>query len=164
MTEYSNFLMENEGAKHFGLEPQSRELHRETAGMEFVEAMAVRFPGCDPKEVVDYISTVVQPKFISEGKADTISNATYNALAELKEKGFKLHVLTSRSKAILGHILDSKHRLHDYMERFFYLENTVYSKPDPRVFDIPIMQLNCKPEECLYVGDSVLDECAKDAG
>jgi HAD superfamily hydrolase (TIGR01549 family) len=164
MTEYSNFLAENEAARRLGYRLQSREIHKNTVGVEFREALKIRFPEADADLLMKVISKEIFPEYLEKDIADKISNSTYNSLEQLKNRDLKLHILTSRRKDVVNHLLDENHRLNKYITRFFYLEKTKFSKPDPRTFQIPLMQLNCNPSECLYVGDAPDDQCAKDAG
>ncbi|MFH1547221.1 MAG: HAD family hydrolase [bacterium] len=164
MTEYANFLAENEGARLLGVKPQSRELHKKTAGMEFRDALNVRFPEADPDELMNLISTKIFPKYLKEGIADSVSDRTANALKKLKNKGYILHILTSRREAVVSHIIDEDHMLNEYITDIFYLEKTKFKKPDPRVFDSLLKEIKATPDECLYVGDAPDDSCASKAG
>lgn len=164
MTEYGNFLVENESARRLGYKQQSREIHKKTAGIELKDSLKIRFPGCDSEKLMDIISNDVFPEFIKKGKIDIISFATYKTLMELKNSNYQLHILTSRRKPVVAHLLNPNHKLNKYIKSMFYLEKTVFKKPDPRVFDIPLLQLSAKPNECVYVGDSPEDLCAKKAG
>ena len=56
-------------------------------------------------------------------------------------------------------------KLYDYFESVIISEIVGIEKPDTRIMEIALKELNLPPESCLYVGDHPLDVlCAKGAG
>jgi len=45
--------------------------------------------------------------------------------------------------------------LEDYFEHQLYAEDVGLVKPDPRVFELAMSRVPCRPEDFVYVGDSV---------
>jgi len=85
-------------------------------------------------------------------------------LAELKEKGYKLGLVTSRLTRSTNHGLD-KYELTKYFDVIVTADDTEKHKPDPEPVYIALEKLNSKAEESLMIGDTRFDIlCARNAG
>ncbi len=164
ITEPVTFKLENLAATSLGYKPQTRKKHLETYGKVFLDALAIRFPGANVEKIANKVIYELMPKAIERGEIDFVSKKTINTLVELKRLGYKLHILTSRVPDSLKHIDTPDNPIRKYFDRVYNRKTTVYTKPDPRVFDIPLKELNAKPSKCVYVGDTPIDCCAKEAG
>ena len=85
-------------------------------------------------------------------------------LADLRQAGFKLAVVTSRRR---DSTLDSLRRIgiEDMFERVICCEDTLNHKPHPEPLRFCCSEIGCAPDVSLYVGDSIYDmECANAAG
>lgn len=84
-------------------------------------------------------------------------------LLEMKEKGFFLGIVTSRTKEELNEIED----LLKYINLFNIVitsDMVTNAKPDPESLNIIINEFNLRREETIYIGDSNSDkEAAKNA-
>lgn len=72
---------------------------------------------------------------------------------ELKRKNIKLGLVSnfdSRLEMILSEL-----GIINYFNCLSYSGKVGFSKPDPRIFQHALMNLNCLPEETLYIGDSL---------
>jgi phosphoglycolate phosphatase-like HAD superfamily hydrolase len=74
--------------------------------------------------------------------------------------GTRLFVLTSRTHGEVKHMLEPDHFLASRIEAFYHKDNTKFHKPDPRVFDELLAAHDLKPQDSVYVGDSVGDAIA----
>ena len=164
ITEPITFEIENIAATSLGYKPQTRKKHIRTYGMVFLDALKLRFPGADVQKIADIVINELVPKYVEEGKIDIVSERTERALRQLKEKGYKLHILTSRIPASVKHIDNPKNPQRQYFDRISDYEDTVVAKPDPRVFENLLNEIDANPNECVYVGDTASDLCAKEAG
>ena len=85
-------------------------------------------------------------------------------LAELKERGYKLGIVTSR----LRHTTEiglNKYDMEQYFGAVVTADDTDKHKPDPEPVNIALKKLGSKPEEAIMVGDSMFDIlCGKNAG
>lgn len=79
---------------------------------------------------------------------------TREIIRKLKEKGYKLGLLSVHTKEWIDHCVTK----FDHNKLF---HSTVYSfevhvsKPDKRAYEIILQKLGSKPEECIFVDDSL---------
>lgn len=76
-------------------------------------------------------------------------------LDALKERGYRLGVISNN--ASLYNVFDmlEDYGIRDYMEDVAVSSVTGYRKPHPEIFRISMRQMRCKPEECVYMGDTL---------
>lgn len=85
-------------------------------------------------------------------------------LSQLKNKGEKLAVVTSRRRYTLGLYLNYTGIFH-FFDALITPESTVRHKPEPEPALEAAKQLQCSVTETLFVGDSTFDiECGAKAG
>lgn len=85
-------------------------------------------------------------------------------LQELKERGYKLGLVTSRLKQTTLQGLE-KYELQQYFDVIVTAEDTKKHKPDPEPVQIALKKLGSVPEKSLMVGDTMFDIlCARNAG
>lgn len=164
-TEEACFNLENEALSRMGRSPMDREVHIATWGHPLFEAIIERSPGVDV-EVFRKEFEVAIAEFIEDGRLDTIPQGSYLAMEKITDSGREFSILTSRTMGEVKHLLEESHRLGRDVTSFWHKGNTKVHKPDPKVFDeFFAHHLNIKPEECVYVGDSLGDAiAAKRAG
>lgn len=164
MTEAACFELENDVLLRMGRSPMSRDIHLKTWGRPLFEATLDRSPGID----IDEYRRVYEPlieSYVASGKLDSISDVNMSAIDTLITRGFSVLVLTSRVESELKHLLDPQHPLTSRLAGFYHQDNMKFHKPDPRAFAHIEHEHGWKPEECVYVGDSVSDaQSAKGAG
>lgn len=84
-------------------------------------------------------------------------------LVGLKEKGFKMGIVTSRTREATLFYLD-KFGIADYFDEVVTCDDTSKHKPDPEPVLLGLKKLNAKAEETLMIGDSHFDmQCANGA-
>lgn len=82
----------------------------------------------------------------------TFTDGICDYLKELKEKGYKLYILSNMTR----HFIKNAYKFDD---GFKYFDGIVYSapikllKPDVRIYQYICNEYNLKPEECLFVDD-----------
>ncbi len=156
MTQKACFRLENMAALAIGFAPMSLETHLGSWGKPMTQVLQQRFPGVDEAAFMrSYKKCLVQAKL--EGWYDLIALKNYHALDQLESHGIHLALLSSRSQAEMQHLMLPDHPLASYIERFYYLENCAFHKPDGRVFDGMLKDFGVSPDQVLYVGDSVSD-------
>jgi len=85
-------------------------------------------------------------------------------LAELKQRGYKTGVVTSRLRNTTELGLKT-YDMEQYFDTVVTCDDTDKHKPDPEPVNIALERLGAKPEEAIMVGDSMFDIlCAKNAG
>jgi phosphoglycolate phosphatase len=133
-------------------------------GKPIKEAVTLWSPGVDVEAFVEEFVAFF-PIAVKDGVMDLLITENLEALRLLKAKGLKLFVLTSRMYGELAHLLEPDHELSECIEKFYYKDNMRYHKPDPRAFEHIEEEHGWKPDECVYVGDSLGDAAAaKGAG
>lgn len=156
--------MENQVLENMGRPHMSRDIHLSTWGRPLFEAITDRSPGIDVEEFKAFYHPQIK-NHVESGKLDTIPAENYDALDQLIKMGKALMVLTSRTHTELRHLLEPDHLLAKRVKAFYYRDKMQYHKPDPRAFGELLLDSGLKPEQCVYVGDSLSDaEAAKQAG
>ena len=85
-------------------------------------------------------------------------------LARLKEKGYKLGLVTSRLPVTTAQGLE-KYELSEYFDAIVTVTDTKKHKPDPEPINLALEKLGSTPGESIMVGDTKPDIlCAKNAG
>jgi phosphoglycolate phosphatase len=82
----------------------------------------------------------------------------------LYEKGIKLGIVSTKFRYRIASIL-SRENLLDFFEVIVGGEDVSALKPDPSGLLLAVKELNLKPSEVIYIGDSIIDaETANRAG
>ncbi len=156
--------MENEIAGRLGFPSMTRETHQKNWGKPVEEAIVERIQGIDPKVFMQEHERVHQ-QFIASKKIDVINEENLAFLDKIKSSGLRLAIVTSRSLQEVKHLLQKDHHINTRIEKIYHKDNSEYLKPDPRVFDKVLSDFSIKPNEAIYLGDSISDAVsAKSAG
>jgi len=156
MTEAVCFEIENEVIATMGGRSIPRELHLATWGKPLFEIIDTRSPGVNVSEFRKVYNSLL-PEAIAQGRFDAISSENFEAMDRLLAMSKELVVLTSREHNELAHLLEPDHDLAERISTFYYKDNMQFHKPDPRAFSHIEAEHGWKPEECVYVGDSLGD-------
>jgi len=84
----------------------------------------------------------------------TLYPDTEEVLKTLKEKGFKLGLLSNTDNFSVDFVLD-KFKLRDYFDVVVLSYDVGMLKTNPEMFKIALEKLDIKPEEAIMVGDSL---------
>ena len=159
-SEEACFALENEVLTRMGRLAMPREVHLSTWGQPVFDAMLKRSPGVDIEAFKKQYDVVIA-EFTAAGRLDVVPEENYVAMDEIVASGREFSILTSRTVAELKHILDPTHRLGSEVVSFWHKDNTSVHKPDPAVFDEFFRHhAGVRPDECVYVGDSISDAIA----
>ena len=86
--------------------------------------------------------------------------ATYNEVPEvlktLKEKKFKLAILSNGTPTLLNELVKSN-KLHNLFDDLFSIEQVGIYKPDSKVYDIPIKKYQIKKNEVAFLSANTWD-------
>lgn len=113
------------------------------------------------KVQVDEVFTVFKPYYIANCQVKTKPYAgIMDVLKELKEKGYKLAIVSNKNEAALKElneqffagIWESEVGEHDGMTK----------KPAPDMVEKALQDLNCTKDEAIYIGDSEVDKATAD--
>ena len=130
-------------------------------GEPLLLTMAREFPGVDPKESADvYRSFQVK----NADRLVTIFPGIKELLAELKEAGYVLGIVTSRTRESALRYMDM-FDITSYFDDLVTCDDTTVHKPNPEPLLLAMSRLGAAPEESLMIGDSPFDiKCANNAG
>jgi HAD superfamily hydrolase (TIGR01662 family) len=156
LSEAACFRVENEIAGKLGFAPMTRKVHQSNWGKPLKDAIVERIPGINADAFMALFAEVSR-KYILEGTFDHVSEENLNVLRALRQKGYKVVVLTSRQHEEVEYLISDTSPLMPILDGFFYLERNKYKKPDPRVFLLPENTFNVPFSEMVYVGDAFMD-------
>ena len=132
-----------------------------TFGETLYKAMENAFPEHDLEEAVSIYRNYQKEIFRDKIKAFPGMN---DLIKELKEKEYKIGIVTSRLKQSTYEGLEVL-GVEDCIDEIVTVEDTDKHKPDPEPARICLERLGSKPEESIMIGDSFFDiGCAKNAG
>ncbi len=84
---------------------------------------------------------------------------TRKIIQKLKDKGYKLGLLSVHTKEWIDHCL-MKFDHHKLFHATAYSFEVHVSKPDKKAYESILQKLNAKPEECLFIDDSLKNTIA----
>lgn len=73
----------------------------------------------------------------------------------LRSRGCRLGVISNNASLYNVFNVLEKYGIRDYMEDVTVSSVTGYRKPHPEIFRISMRQMRCRPENCVYVGDTI---------
>ena len=73
----------------------------------------------------------------------------------LKARGYRIGVISNNASLYNVFNVLEQYGIRDYMEDVTVSSITGYRKPHPELFRISMRQMRCKPENCVYMGDTV---------
>ena len=77
-------------------------------------------------------------------------------LTELKEKKFKLAILSNGTPELLEELV-KKNNLNNLFDDLFSIEEVKIYKPDSKVYDLPVKKYNIKPNEIVFLSANTWD-------
>ena len=77
-------------------------------------------------------------------------------LLDLKEKNFKLAILSNGTPDLLEELV-KKNNLNNLFNDLFSIEEVKVYKPDSKVYDLPIKKYNVKPNEIVFLSANTWD-------
>jgi HAD superfamily hydrolase (TIGR01549 family) len=96
-------------------------------------------------------------------KQQKIVDAEVFPLLDALQSRYKLGIVSNYAASMLDYLEEAG--LSRYFDAIVISEIVGCEKPDPRIMEIACERLQCRPAECLYVGDHPYDVlCAKRAG
>jgi pyrophosphatase PpaX len=130
-------------------------------GEPLLLTMAREFPGVDPKESADVYRSF---QMENADRLVTIFPGIKELLADLKDAGYVLGVVTSRTRESAQRYMDM-FGIASYFSDLVSCDDTSIHKPNPEPLLLAMSRLGAAPEEALMIGDSPFDiKCANNAG
>jgi len=145
--------------KHLNYDITPEEIYP-TFGIPLITALE----GLAPGRGQELIQTYREFNLANHDRMVTMFDQVPETLTTLKERGYKLGLVTSKARHSLQKGLDL-YDLQPYFDAIVAMEDTSYHKPHPEPLLHCLRLLAVAPEEALYVGDSPHDiKCAHAAG
>lgn len=158
MSEFPAFEFENRILQLMGRPAMDRKVHQATWGMHIGDAISQRSPGINVKEFMRLFQEEWRKHLEHNSDHDKLSAEVNGLLRNLSSKGYFLFILTGRDEFETAHIRTAGHSVavHFAPENIYHKDNVAFPKPDPRAFDW-LFGIGYRPEECLFIGDSLID-------
>lgn len=133
-------------------------------GLTLRDQMTIYFGDLHDSEFEEYKRIHMEYQMSIYGKYLQVFDGVMDVLEELKKRGKKCAVVTSRLKNSLSIYLKDTGILQ-YFDVLITPESTIFHKPHPAPALKALESLNAVPEESLFVGDATFDiECGSNAG
>lgn len=144
---------------------ENREEDVETIVKTFGEPLAVTMEKFFPDVPVDQSINIYRSyHYDNFGELISLFPGMKELLAELKRRGYKIGMVTSRLRRTTEEGLE-KYGVIDYFDTVITADDTDKHKPDPAPIHIALKNLDSVPEKSIMLGDTMFDIlCAKNAG
>jgi len=130
-------------------------------GEPLLVTMAREFPGVDPQDAADVYR---QFQLKHADIMVKIFPGIRELLAALKEAGYVLGIVTSRTRSSALRYLDM-FGIGTYFDNLVTCDDTTAHKPDPEPILLALEKLGADADEAIMIGDSPFDiKCANNAG
>lgn len=137
------------------------EVIRQTFGEPLVMTLAKLFPETPVEKSLDIYRTFQREVFTDFVE---VFSGMFELLEELKHQGYKLGLVTSRTKDTTWAGLEH-YGMDKYFDAVITAGDTDKHKPDPAPILITLDRMGSLPEEAIMVGDTMFDLlCAQNAG
>jgi len=136
--------------------PFDEDACRITTGLRFEEVAEYWFNkhNINTIEVRDFSQKVIDnlcEMISNEGK---LMPGVYETIHYIKKQGLKIGLATSSNHQLMSQVLKTLN-IHHFFDAICSAEFMKYGKPHPEVFLSCAEKLNCKPQQCLVIEDSV---------
>jgi pyrophosphatase PpaX len=122
------------------------------------------FMAINPEKTAEMIQTYRDYNISNHDLVVTEYEGVYETVKTLKEKGYKLGIVTTKmlNVVVMGLKLT---KLDEFFDVIVALDHVKKAKPDPEPILVALEQLGASPEEAIMVGDNFHDVLAgKNAG
>lgn len=147
--------------RHYTGKEESLEKITACFGEPLLLTMEREFPEIDPEE-----SAGIYRAFQQENADElvTIFPGIEAMLRDLQEKGYRLAIVTSRTRESAERYMNML-GIASYFDDMVSCEDTKIHKPNPEPILLCMQKLGVSQEECIMIGDSPFDiKCANNAG
>lgn len=140
--------------KNFNLDPLAFKDLKPHFGLKIVDIMVKLLPKHTASQIEEMMVywKLLSPQFSSKAK---ILPEVLETLKKLHRK-YNLAIFTSRTQLSLKVILKN-HRVDTLFKQLVTLEHVQNHKPHPEGLLKILKELNCRPQEAVYVGDTQFD-------
>ena len=133
----------------------------QTFGEPLEDTMRKFFPDVPVEEAIEIYRSYHRDNF---GELISLFPGMKELFAELRAKGYKLGMVTSRLRQTTSQGLE-KYEINEYFDVVVTADDTKKHKPDPEPVYIALKKLGSAPQSSIMLGDTMYDIlCAKNAG
>jgi len=141
-------------AQSYNLAPPDQDLVRSVLGIKFEDAMKRCFPNVK-NEMLRQLMKEFHELMQQEAYQSDLFPGARDMLLSMKARGLTLAVATSKARVELDKAL-AYNRLDDVFA-ITCCGHEYQEKPHPAMLNYMMQTLNVRPDECLFVGDTVTD-------
>jgi phosphoglycolate phosphatase len=114
--------------------------------------------------IKDYNLKITEEKFYNDwnklylpyvSKKKIITKETVKTIRKLKEKGYRLAIITSSRRYKLSVLMHKE--LWSYFDAIMGSEDYKIGKPDPESLNNLLLKMKIKKSNCVYIGDNIVD-------
>ena len=132
-----------------------------TMGEMLIDSMRWLMPEIDPEEALEFYRKYQREIFLDEIK---LFEGTEEVLRALKANGYKTAIVTSRLEGST-HKAIKKFGLEDLFDAVLTANDTKIFKPNPEPLYMVLDMIDSRPDEAIFIGDTVHDiDAGKAAG
>ncbi|MBU0628946.1 MAG: HAD family hydrolase [Nanoarchaeota archaeon] len=153
------FTRFNAALEHFGFKKiNMEEFDMHIWAINFAETVSRYFPG----KTIDEVRKFYFDNF--EKFVDLVKKMPHaeEALKIIKQKSLKLGVASNTQSNIVKEVL-KRHNLIKYFDHIIGGEMVKKGKPDPEIILLGLSKMKMKPDEILFIGDTIYDKQAAEA-
>ena len=156
-TRKSIVVSKQEMMKILGLEVKDDEACASVIGLPAEDGYRQLYPGISDETLEDCVR-VARDTFAKskEEYPPTVFDGIREVLEELKKRGIKCSIASSRNNPSLREFLKSW-GMTEYFEYILGADDTLNHKPDPEPVFKTLKDLNVDPDETIVVGDTAFD-------
>ena len=130
-------------------------------GEPLLLTMEREFPGVDPKESAEFYREYQRQ---NADRLAAVFDGIKELLTELKRNGYKIGIVTSRTKVSTIHYLDM-FNMNDFFDDMVTCDDTDIHKPNPEPLLLAMKRMGVSKDESIMIGDGPFDiKCANNAG
>ena len=89
-------------------------------------------------------------------KVLTLYPEAKEVLENLKERNFKISILSNGTPALLNELIRSNN-LNNFFDDLFSIEEVKIYKPDSKVYELPVKKYEIKPEQITFLSSNTWD-------
>lgn len=119
-------------------------------------SLAETFGSINPDKVDEMIAMYRKYNLANHDLVVTIFDGVYETIKTLKDKGYKLGIVTTKLSDVVAMGLKLT-KLDEMFEVIVALDHVTNAKPDPEPILLALEKLDAKPEEAIMVGDNYHD-------
>lgn len=135
--------------------PQSYYYHRDL----FRDALVGMLEQLGAEPEPELLDRYRQAQWQRHARDFVLRDGVHETLEELRRRGLHLGIVSNIDEDQLAHLIDLA-ELRRHFDSLLSSEHARSCKPDPAIYEEALRRAGCKPEEALFIGDTLLQDIA----